>query len=94
MKKLKLAIFAVQAKSVDNFFPLPKKAIMGRALGADRHPPATPALSKPFNHVDRQHHEKLSQPFIQSWCQKVVGGHLSLLDELIKFPEGKCTHLR
>ena len=36
--------------------------------------------------------EKLSQPLIQSWCQKVVGGHLPLLEELIIFPEGKFTH--
>eukprot|EP00985_Skeletonema_marinoi_P021272 scaffold12957_cov148-Skeletonema_marinoi.AAC.7 len=34
----------------------------------------------------------LSQPLIQSWCQKVVGGHLSLLDELIIFPKPKRSH--
>ena len=33
-----------------------------------------------------------AQPVIQSWCQKVVGGHLPLLEELIIFPEGKFTH--
>ena len=32
------------------------------------------------------------QPLIQSWRQKVVEAHLSLLDELIKFPEGNCSH--
>eukprot|EP00985_Skeletonema_marinoi_P009663 scaffold4495_cov79-Skeletonema_marinoi.AAC.6 len=32
-----------------------------------------------------------AQP-IQSCCQKVVEGHMPLLHELIKFPEGKCTH--
>eukprot|EP00984_Skeletonema_dohrnii_P001350 scaffold427_cov130-Skeletonema_dohrnii-CCMP3373.AAC.1 len=38
------------------------------------------------------HHLASAQPVIQSWCQKVVEAHLSLLDELIIFPEGKFTH--
>eukprot|EP00984_Skeletonema_dohrnii_P030407 scaffold21828_cov72-Skeletonema_dohrnii-CCMP3373.AAC.1 len=28
----------------------------------------------------------------QSWCQKVVGAHLSLLDELINYPKAKRQH--
>eukprot|EP00984_Skeletonema_dohrnii_P033333 scaffold29538_cov72-Skeletonema_dohrnii-CCMP3373.AAC.1 len=38
------------------------------------------------------HHQAPAQPVIQSWCQKVVEVHLSLLAELIIFPEGKYTH--
>jgi hypothetical protein len=76
LKKLKLAIFGVQAKSIrQQLFSSSKKSNHG---GADRR----------SNH--RKH--QLSQPLIQSWRQKVVEGHLSLLDELIKFPEAKCTH--
>ena len=69
MKKLKLAIFAVQAKSDRQLFSSYfQKAIMG----ADR--------------------SALLQPFIQSWCQKVVGGHLPLLEELINYPKAKRQH--
>eukprot|EP00986_Skeletonema_menzelii_P002650 scaffold742_cov77-Skeletonema_menzelii.AAC.1 len=32
---------------------------------------APPALSQPFNHADRQHHEELSQPLIQSWMAEL-----------------------
>ena len=93
MKKLKLAIFGVQAKSIrQQLFSSSKKSNHG---GAAADPTtATPALSQPliqFNHADRQH-EELSQPLTQSWCQKVVGGHSPLLEELIIFPEGKFTH--
>jgi hypothetical protein len=71
LKKLKLAIFGVQAKSDPSttFFLFQKK----QSWGAD----------------PRSDTAALSQPFIQSWCQKVVGGHLPLLEELIIFPEGK-----
>eukprot|EP00984_Skeletonema_dohrnii_P004703 scaffold1655_cov89-Skeletonema_dohrnii-CCMP3373.AAC.1 len=41
-------------------------------------PPLAPAHSQSFNH--------------ESWCQKVVGGHLSLLDELINYPKAKRQH--
>eukprot|EP00984_Skeletonema_dohrnii_P024449 scaffold13561_cov81-Skeletonema_dohrnii-CCMP3373.AAC.3 len=41
--------------------------------------------------MDRSH-EKLSQPLIQSCCQKVVGGHLPLLEELINYPKAKRQH--
>eukprot|EP00984_Skeletonema_dohrnii_P023644 scaffold12747_cov78-Skeletonema_dohrnii-CCMP3373.AAC.4 len=76
---LKLAIFVVQAKSPTTFFLFQKKQSWRPHLVRGK--------------------EHLSQPFIQSCrqtahekCQKVVGGHLSLLAELIIFPEGKCTH--
>eukprot|EP00984_Skeletonema_dohrnii_P014593 scaffold6145_cov71-Skeletonema_dohrnii-CCMP3373.AAC.1 len=54
-----------------------------------------PHRKQPLAAIDsimRDSIQKLSQPLIQSWCQKVVGGHLPLLEELIIFPEAKFTH--
>eukprot|EP00985_Skeletonema_marinoi_P014027 scaffold7025_cov225-Skeletonema_marinoi.AAC.6 len=37
-------------------------------------------------------HQPQPIEIIQSWWQKVVECHMSLLDELINFSEGKCSH--
>eukprot|EP00984_Skeletonema_dohrnii_P015016 scaffold6429_cov77-Skeletonema_dohrnii-CCMP3373.AAC.5 len=78
LKKLKLAICcSVQIRSVKTFFHQLSR-------------------SSQVNHADRQPTEAsrgaLAAIDFQSWCQKVVGGHLPLLEELIIFPEGKFTH--
>jgi hypothetical protein len=86
LKKLKLAILLFRPNPIRQLFPLPKKAIMATPRLLPRR-----SLAAIHSIMPRQH-QKLSQPFIQSWCQKVVGGHLSLLDELINYPKAKRQH--
>eukprot|EP00985_Skeletonema_marinoi_P008410 scaffold3795_cov110-Skeletonema_marinoi.AAC.2 len=76
LKKLKLAIFGVQAKSdPSTTFFLFQKSSHG---GAD---PTT--ANRNTSSLAAIHSIMVS---------KVVGGHLPLLEELIIFPEGKFTH--
>eukprot|EP00985_Skeletonema_marinoi_P008737 scaffold3989_cov142-Skeletonema_marinoi.AAC.3 len=52
------------------FFLFQKKQSWRRRCRSDHRNTSSLAAIDSINHADRQHHEKLSQPLIQSWCQK------------------------
>eukprot|EP00985_Skeletonema_marinoi_P002465 scaffold1030_cov82-Skeletonema_marinoi.AAC.4 len=75
-----------------HFSDVTRYSIIDRWLPSVNHHDFALSHLPSVNHGKPGHSIWPPQPVIQSWCQKVVGGHMSCFHELIIFPKPKRSH--